>query len=170
MRFFFPVLFLFFTLQGHARAQGPQRPAGSPEQDTAVDQVGAYISWFKRNVRPSKRQAAILLAPEIVKAARAHGLDPFLVATTARFESSFWPSNPGKKGEFGLMQVMRLHTLASEAEQLDRGAAHLARSLKKCGSVEGAISHYMGGPCRPPLKRARGRFRHFLWAKGRFSK
>jgi soluble lytic murein transglycosylase-like protein len=141
----------------------------TPARADDLADLQAYISWFKRNMRPSKQQAAIMLAPDILEASKKHGLDPFLVVTTIRFESSFFPSRHGEKGEFGLMQVMRLSDLATVDEQLDRGAAYLAYCVEKCKTVEGAISYYMGGPCSPALKKARGRFRHYVWAKRRFS-
>ncbi len=141
----------------------------TPARADDLADLQAYISWFKRNMRPSKQDAALLLAPEILEASQKHGLDHFLVASTVRFESSFIPSRHGDKGEFGLMQVMKLSELATVEEQLDAGAAYLAHSVKKCKTLEGAISYYMGGPCKPALQKAGRRFRHYIWAKGRFT-
>ena len=141
-------------------------PAGASEKET----LESYISWFKREMRPSKQQAALLLVPEILQAAHTHKIDPLLIATTIKAESSFFLHQVGSRGEFGLMQVMGLTHRATVQEQLDAGARILAYSLKRCKTIESAHNNYMTGYCTPVCRKAKARSRHHLWAKKRFSK
>lgn len=90
-------------------------------------------------------------APQIVKWAADHSLDPDMVATVMQIESCGDPQARSHAGAQGLFQVMPFHFTAGE-DMLDpdtnagRGMAYLAAGLQKAnGDVGQAFAGYNGG-------------------------
>jgi soluble lytic murein transglycosylase len=110
-----------------------------------------------------------LLAPApvgeaITREARAHRLDPNLVAAVALQESAFNPLAVSSAGARGLLQVMpdvgaelarasglknyKPGDLDDPATNLRLGCAHLRDYVDRLGSVPRALAAYNGGPAR----------------------
>ncbi len=99
-------------------------------------------------------------SPEIERAARAHDLDPELLAIVTLVESNGDPAAVSPGGSIGLAQVMPNTAakiaagrglaspgdLRDPATNLDYGASYLADQLRAFGSVELAAAAYNGGP------------------------
>lgn len=134
-----------------------------------LSNVRAYISHMQRARRPSVRSSALALAPLLVEISEAQNVPVLLVAVTAKKESNFGELMHGKRGEFGVMQVMRLNKTADIREQIIRGVKHLARSIQMCGSILHGINHYMSGDCKPLFSRPRSRYKHYIWAERTFN-
>ena len=99
--------------------------------------------------------AAAPFAAEIQAAAGRHGLDPKLLAALVAVESAFKADAVSPAGAVGLAQLMP--ATAAElgvadrrdpAENLDGGAAYLARQLARFGDVRLALAAYNAGPAR----------------------
>jgi len=106
-------------------------------------------------------------AEMIVRAARRHDLDPFLLGALAWRESGLDPAALGRRGEAGLVQLhprgagrdMRYvrdvaYRAACQAELdacqgpvLERGASTLSRAIAECGSLESGLGAYATGHC-----------------------
>jgi soluble lytic murein transglycosylase len=100
----------------------------------------------------------------IVSRARAHRLDPLLVAAVIQQESSFDPRAVSRSGARGLMQLMpgtgrqiarkrrvpyRLALLYEPDKNIEFGTDYLAGMLERFGGrVELALAAYNGGPNR----------------------
>jgi hypothetical protein len=93
-------------------------------------------------------------ADEIERAARAHQLDPFLVAAMVEAESSFRPLVASHKGAVGLMQLMPGTALEMGVEDpqqpranLEAGTRYLKRLLRRYdGDIVLALAAYNAGP------------------------
>ncbi|MCB9597608.1 MAG: transglycosylase SLT domain-containing protein, partial [Sandaracinaceae bacterium] len=103
----------------------------------------------------------------IVRAARRHGVDPYLLAALAMRESGLDPSALGRNREAGIVQLhprgagrdvrfvqddayraaCQGQVDACQGPVLDRGAATLARSIADCGSVRAGLGAYASGHC-----------------------
>jgi soluble lytic murein transglycosylase len=106
----------------------------------------------------------LLFWDSIVSRARAHRLDPLLVAAVIQQESSFDPRAVSRSGARGLMQIMpgtgrqiarkrkepyRLALLYDPDKNIDFGTEYLASMLERFdGRVELALAAYNGGPSR----------------------
>jgi soluble lytic murein transglycosylase len=106
----------------------------------------------------------LLFWDSIVSRARAHRLDPLLVAAVIQQESSFDPRAVSRSGARGLMQLMpgtgrqiarkrrepyRLALLYDPDKNIDFGTEYLAGMLERFdGRVELALAAYNGGPNR----------------------
>jgi soluble lytic murein transglycosylase len=106
----------------------------------------------------------LLFWDSIVSSARAHRLDPLLVAAVIQQESSFDPRAVSRSGARGLMQIMpgtgrqiarkrkepyRLALLYDPDKNIDFGTEYLASMLERFdGRVELALAAYNGGPSR----------------------
>jgi soluble lytic murein transglycosylase len=109
---------------------------------------------------PDKQQRR--LAVTIVREAEKNGLDPLLVVSVIRSESSFNPYAVSRVGAMGLMQVMpdtgrwllrrRGETLGRATHLFDAelnvelGTSYLAELLARFGTVERALVAYNAGP------------------------
>ncbi len=142
-------------------------PEAAPAGDAGLFSTGIgtaddfAIAWLPQTV--------VRWKPEILAAAKAHGVDPALVAIVMLVESGGGPQAVSPSGATGLMQVMpgtgadiarqrgiAAYQLAEPATNVDFGAWYLARQLQAFGradgdpdwqqSVELAASAYNGGP------------------------
>ncbi|MCP4896533.1 MAG: lytic transglycosylase domain-containing protein [bacterium] len=97
----------------------------------------------------------------LIEAARAEGLDPWLLAGLARQESLFTAHAQSPAGAIGVVQLIpstaRMHTRALGIAQLDLrdphqnlriGARELARLIRRFGAVEPALAAYNAGETR----------------------
>jgi soluble lytic murein transglycosylase-like protein/Zn-dependent protease with chaperone function len=114
--------------------------------------IAVSIPWLPASVQR--------WAPEIERAARAHDLDPELLAIVTLVESNGDPAAVSPGGSVGLAQVMPKTAakiaarrgldgagdLRDPATNLDYGASYLADQLRAFGSVELAAAAYNGGP------------------------
>lgn len=149
----------------------PAEPAGatgaSPDGSGSLFSAGVgtaddfTIPWLPQTVARWK--------PDILAAAKTHGVDPALVAIVMLVESGGGPQAVSPSGATGLMQVMpgtgadiarqrgiAAYQLAEPATNIDFGAWYLARQLQAFGvtqgdpdwqqSVELAAAAYNGGP------------------------
>jgi len=107
------------------------------------------------------------LSRELVDAADAHDLDPYLLAAVAIRESGLDPAAIGPSGEGGIVQLhpqgvgagvryvrsaayrarCERRPDACQAEVLEVGAAHLAEAIEGCGGVEAGLGAYNRGRC-----------------------
>jgi soluble lytic murein transglycosylase-like protein len=94
------------------------------------------------------------LAPLVELAARAHGIDPALLAAVACAESGFDPRARSSAGARGLMQLMPARARAlgitdldDPAQSLDGGARYLRQQLDAFdGDLRLALAAYTTGP------------------------
>jgi len=102
---------------------------------------------------------------DLFAAARAQGVDPYLVAGLIRQESEFDPNALSRAGAYGLMQVrpatgrqfaahagvprFTTHSLVAPAANLKIGAAIFRSMLdRNSGNVEQTLASYNAGPAR----------------------
>lgn len=112
--------------------------------------VGAW--WCRPNCEAEAQRVANILED----VARAHHLDPYVVAALAQSESGFNVNALGSLGEVGLLQVNWQFRVAAndschrEPERCDYwrawwGAYALADARARCGDIHGAIGMYKVG-------------------------
>ncbi len=113
---------------------------------------------------------------EIIAAARAADLDPWLVVAVVRAESDFNPLAQSRAGAAGLMQLMPAAAAEHEvgdvfepAENLRGGSAHLRAMLDRFDSLPIALAAYNAGAATveryqgiPPYKETRHYIRAVL--------
>lgn len=101
-------------------------------------------------------------ADQLIAAARATGLDPWLIAAVARQESTFVSDARSPAGAVGVLQVLpstaRLHAralgfggrpdLTDPAVNIHIGARELAALVRRYGAVEPALAAYNAGERR----------------------
>jgi len=163
-----------------ARASGPNAPAIGLEAASKAREAAALsdaigIAQDAAGDRDRARAQDLPLglwrllypapfADDLVRAARAYGLDPNLVAAVALQESAFNPLAVSSAGARGLLQVMpEIGTevarsagiarfvpadLFEPATNLKLGCAHLADYRRRFGSLPRALAAYNGGPAR----------------------
>lgn len=139
-----------------------EREADTPATDefAAPENIdaneGLSIAWLPDSVTDFE--------PEIVAAAKRHGVDPDLVAIVVLIESRGQPTVRSPMGARGLMQVMpktaeniaaergisdhREERLDDPAYNLDLGAWYLAQQLATFEDIETAAAAYNAGPKR----------------------
>ncbi|HQR46152.1 MAG TPA: lytic transglycosylase domain-containing protein [Thermoanaerobaculia bacterium] len=122
----------------------------------AVPDAAAPDAGPRRSVR-SFDDGSPLLAPyskEILEAARAHRIDPALIAAVIKAESNFVPSAVSRKGARGLMQLMPATARRmgvrrdfDPGENISGGTAYLAELARRFGetSVELILAAYNAG-------------------------
>ena len=96
------------------------------------------------------------LVTEAYEQGMQHKIDPTLILAVAAIESSFNPFAQSSVGAQGLMQVMtRVHTDKYEhfggnlaafdpVSNMRVGAAILKEYIRRAGSIEGGLKHYVG--------------------------
>jgi len=91
-------------------------------------------------------------AAEIRDAAVRAGIDPLLLASLVKAESSFHPGSVSSSGAMGLTQLMPataramgVHDPFDPAQNLRAGARYLARNLHIYGRVDLALAAYQAG-------------------------
>jgi len=113
---------------------------------------------------------------DIVSAARATDLDPWLVASVVQTESAFDPLAVSRAGAAGLMQLMpaaaaehEVHDVFDPGENLRGGAEHLRIMLDRFESLPLALAAYNSGATTvtqykgiPPYKETRDYVRRVL--------
>jgi hypothetical protein len=112
------------------------------------------------------------LAALLEDAAARYHLDPYLLAALAVRESMLDPQALGRNGEAGILQLhprgagrgvpfVEDEDLRERCETevdgcqgpiVDRGAATLAESIERCGSVRSGLGRYASGRCRDDLR------------------
>jgi len=103
----------------------------------------------------------------IVRTARRHELDPYLLAALAMRESGLNPASLGARGEAGIVQLhprgagrdmryvndsgyreaCQAQLDACQAPVLERGATYLAAAIEDCGGLEAGLGKYASGRC-----------------------
>ncbi len=127
--------------------------AGSPRLASVA------IGGAPRNV--ARAYLPLRWSDHVIAAARAEGLDPWLLAGLARQESLFTAHALSPRGARGVTQLIpstaRVHVRALGIERLDLydpeqnlriGARELARLIRKFGAVEPALAAYNAGETR----------------------
>jgi hypothetical protein len=129
-----------------------------------------YLAGSKRHpmAKWDNREALI---KDLIVAGNEYGVSPYLLLTTAFYESSLLISAVGTRGEIGLTQV---HGDAKKECELDTQLGQLmcgARWLKKahdvCGYWPGALTMYATGECRSKSERV-VRLVHFRMEKWQY--
>ena len=133
--------------------------AGAP--DPALTVVAArpeqeyIVRYLSRRYRVAD-EAVRLLVAEAYRAGQEHAVDPLLILAVMAIESSMNPFAESSVGAQGLMQVMtRVHDDKYEAfggvhaafdpvSNLRVGAQILKEYIRRTGSVEGGLKHYVG--------------------------
>lgn len=112
------------------------------------------------------------LAALLQDAAERYDLDPYLLAALAVRESMLDPQALGRNGEAGILQLhprgagrgvpfvededlrerCEGETDGCQGPIVDRGAATLAESIERCGSVRSGLGRYASGRCRDDLR------------------
>jgi soluble lytic murein transglycosylase-like protein len=92
------------------------------------------------------------LAPDIERVAKQHRLEPALLHALIAAESGFNPVAVSPDGAIGLMQLMPVTAreygeaaLCDPVANLETGAAHFARLLRKYRNISHAIAAYNAG-------------------------
>ncbi len=115
-------------------------------------------AWIQRLYHPLRFEA------QIGKAARSHGVDPYLVAGVIEVESGFKPDIVSKHGAVGLMQVLPSTAeeiksrgnssadpssgalLSDPATNIDLGTYYLGQLLREFDDTRTALAAYNAGP------------------------
>lgn len=125
-----------------------------------------------RNAAVDCRERIAVLAALLEQEARAHDLDPWLLAAIAVRESGLDPSAIGARGEAGIVQLhprgaghdMRYvhdddyredclsRVDACQGPVVARGAESLADSIRRCGGVAPGLGRYASGRCTSDLR------------------
>jgi hypothetical protein len=112
------------------------------------------------------------LAALLEEAAVRHDLDPYLLAALAVRESMLDPQALGRNGEAGILQLhprgagrgvpfvededlrerCEGETDGCQGPIVERGAATLAESIERCGSIRSGLGRYASGRCRDDLR------------------
>lgn len=152
------ILVVFLALGMPALVWGQDAGLATPSDKNSVVEAlaDAIRHLLRKNPRHRLRRDPLLAritAGEILDAARATDLDPFLVLSTAYRESTLRTEayNPGK-GEYGIMQC---HGKAAKGcdqttsrGQILCGASWLRSRIDHCGSVRAGIAAYVSGSCQ----------------------
>jgi len=115
---------------------------------TLTDEVGsAALARF------DAVSSQIPYAAEIRQAAVSNGIDPLLLASLVYAESNFHPDAVSRCGAIGLTQLMPKTARGlgvtdphDPQQNLNGGAAYIARQLKNFGRVDLALAAYNAGP------------------------
>jgi soluble lytic murein transglycosylase-like protein len=117
------------------------------EPSDAIDEPSCPASWTDEPLAEG-----VPYREEIIAAARAADLDPWLVTAVVRAESDFDPLARSRAGAAGLMQLMPAAASENEvgdvfdpAENLRGGSAHLRAMLDRFGSLPLALAAYNAG-------------------------
>lgn len=123
------------------------------------DRGVVYVSHCRASSRGCEGRARHL-AGEMVRAGRAHGVDPWLLGAIALRESGLNPMAVGAAGETSIMQIHprgragdRLARACSRAPSRCTSAAiwlaaeMLAGAMERCGSEAAALGAYNSGRC-----------------------
>jgi len=164
------VLLAWLVLRGWAGAQEPiavvveaDALAGALEHELAVweRRDGSIVYVAHCRSAPGGCEARVRsIAVELVRAARAHRVDPWLLAAMALRESGLNPEAVGAIGEVGVLQLHPRSAHGQRARAACRrapgrcGAAviwiaaeHLAAVQAICGSEGAALGAYNRGEC-----------------------
>lgn len=118
---------------------------GAPSEDTSDEAPETQVEPW--------RSAAGEFAELIEKAAKAHGLDPVLLAAVAEVESNFDPFAVSDKGACGILQLMPetgerfgVEDLFDVEQNIDGGARYLRWLLDRFeGDTDLALAAYNAG-------------------------
>ena len=141
------------------------------EPSATIDEPSCPASWTDEAL-----PEGVPFREEIIAAARAADLDPWLVTAVVRAESDFDPLARSRAGAAGLMQLMPSAATENEvrdvfdpAENLRAGSAHLRAMLDRFGSLPLALAAYNAGAATvaryqgiPPYRETRGYVRAVL--------
>jgi hypothetical protein len=138
------------------------------------------ILWLARNepncrVKKDKNYRK-KIALQTLESSEAFNLPPLLITSMQWKESRFYTNREGKLGELGLMQVgeegrrkceEHCGEMKTIKEQLDCGCCWLDKGVDWCGSLEGGLSAYICGKCKPRYYLSQQSFnsRIRLWEK-----
>ncbi len=120
-----------------------------------------------RSARGGCRARIVVFARWIAEEAKAHSIDPFVLAAVAMRESGLDPMVRGAAGELGIIQLhphgvgrslpfirsaqyrraCRGRAGACQHEVLAVGAGLIARSITMCGSLAAGLGAYNSGVC-----------------------
>ena len=93
------------------------------------------------------------LVKTIVSVSDRYDVDPMLMIATLYRESSFKMNATGRIGETGMGQVHGVARRGCDMKtahgQIECAARWMHKMELKCGSVNGAISAYLSGRCKP---------------------
>jgi soluble lytic murein transglycosylase-like protein len=141
------------------------------ETPQAIGEIDCPASWSDLELPED-----LPYRDDIVSAARATDLDPWLVASIVQTESAFDPRAVSRAGAAGLMQLMpaaaaehEVHDVFDPAENLRGGAEHLRIMLDRFESLPLALAAYNSGATVvsqykgiPPYKETRDYVRKVL--------
>lgn len=132
-----------------------ERPVGEGEADR--QRLASHPdAGLRRSVRAFEEKLPVVspYSKEILEAAKAHRIDPTLIAAVIRAESGFDPSAISRKGARGLMQLMPstarrmgVQRDFDPRENIQGGAAYLAELAGRYGenAVELILAAYNAG-------------------------
>ena len=130
--------------------------------DIHLIEVRNYIDHFHKNVGKhlvkKYKFAKNTIAPLVVKHSLYRNLDPLLSSVTISYESSWIPMSLGKKGEKGLMQVMRPKPKNLE-DEIILGTNRLKYAVESCNNTFEALTHYASGSCKPRTERTKNKMK-----------
>jgi len=143
-------------------ASAPFAAEETPEEVTRDPEVEAVRLRLAAHARDLGIEKLDSLAATVVKASRAHGLQPALVLAVVEVESRFDPYAVSSKGALGLMQILPStgaevarrvgipwrgpRTLFDPHANVRLGAAYLRELLDRYASVRVALAAYNQGP------------------------
>ena len=145
-----------------------------------VEAIEKGITWLARNEPHCKvnkdKNYMKKIALQTLESSEAFNLPPLLVASMQWKESRFYTNRKGTRGELGLMQVGKegrtkckeyCGEMETIKEQLDCGACWFGMGIEWCGSLEGGLSAYICGKCKPLYYKSKQSFnsRMKLWSK-----
>jgi soluble lytic murein transglycosylase-like protein len=146
-------------LSGLARAAEWLTPIGAKAGVKIADAIRkdpSSFAVFSSFHTEQERRAALSKVPYgklIAKAADKNAVDSLLVASVVEVESTFKPTAGSHKGAVGLMQLLprtagiSAKRLTNPAENLDAGAAYLAKLIERFdGDLGLALAAYNAGP------------------------
>lgn len=119
------------------------------QKNTAAKPAGKKITAVPKTYRCNQFTQAIN------KAAKAYRIEPAVISTVVKIESSCDPNAKGGRGEIGLMQIKPATAiglgadpkkLSHPAYNVQIGTKYLRQQYDKFGSWEGAVLAYNRGP------------------------
>lgn len=123
-----------------------------------IQQTKAILICIRKTNPNLAADKAAAIAAAIITSARGNGLDPALLASVARIESSFRIGAVSRANARGLLQVRprtfnEVHdgNIDDWRDNIEAGARYLRRLIQRFdGDLRLALAAYNCGPSRPP--------------------
>jgi hypothetical protein len=161
----FLLLLSLLCLPVRAGSSSPVRAGGRAYEAELRADIDEHLKAISGSRVYKKRlRMAQSLVPVVLEQSWAHSVDPLLVNSVIKKESSWNVKAEGKKGERGLMQIMPGHKNLAGLDLFDgrvnisAGVEILGNCVRECETLPEALSFYItGNGCQPVIRAAKRR-------------